>query len=1382
MLTQPAIAGWRHRGLVALAGITLLTGVEALGQPQSTWTLQSPASHPVALLAPQMAYDALHQKTVLFSGTTSSGAVGNTPNDTWLWDGQLQSWTQMNPSHHPAGRVSAGFAYDSARQQIVMFGGGVGNTTFGDTWVWDGTDWTQKFPAVSPPARQAFSMAYDSARQQVVLFGGFSANSTALADTWTWDGNNWTQQNPATSPSPRVYHQLAYDEVRQETVLFGGEDFVDTDMISTTWVWNGANWIARTPAAHPPGAATSVSNFRFHSMVFDTAIQQVVLFGGYNEGPQSATWLWDGTNWTQFVGAGPGARYGTAMAYDSRNQQVVVFGGDFPTASGFYTFETWTFSTLQPTAAWVEQSPQASPPARASASMVFDSRRQQAVMFGGSSSTSFLGDTWTWNGATWTLAATTGPPARVEPAFAYDELHQQAVLFSGGGVSNDTWIWDGVTWTQRFPVHSPLGGVGVAMAYDGARQQVVLYGGKSGTTCLTDTWTWDGIDWTQKSPAMVPAPNSDCGAAMTYDDTRQQVILVTAVFGVAPDKTYTWDGANWTLQAPATPLPQRYRFQGALAYDSLRQKAVQFGGFSSIALILAETWRWDGGNWAQLLTTSNPAARTTAAMVYDPVRQRTVLFGGVGQDSIGQQLVYGDTWTLNPTAAPPAVNITVPAGIQFMFNGVTYTGSQSIVIAAGTYMLTTSSPVPTGVGTQLRFASWSDGGAQTHNVTVGASDLNITGAFQTQYLLTLSTSPANGGLIAVLGGPYYDAGTNVQVSALANLGFTFAGWAGACGGVNGCTVTMNAPKSVIATFNSQTFNLTINVPAGVHYSLSGLGLTGPATLALPQNTYSIAMASPQAIGTGVQTVFVSWSDGGALSHDVVLGAAAKTVTATFKTQYQVTIATTPANQGTASFAGGPFFDVGSQIVVTAIANPGYVFEFWTGGCTGSNAFCIVTVNVPLNLVAHFSVPSVDPMLRPATSPSARIGYSLAYDPVRQEVVLFGGFGISDLAGPGGLLSDTWTWNGTTWTQQFPAVHPSARSAHSMAYHSGSQSVVLFGGATGLDGGFPRASHETWSWNGQLRTWTQKQDLMDNSLFNGRIGSFLTNFGNNVLLFGGVEPDNQTGGAVDDGIPHNDTWIFDGNVWAQVATAHAPAGRYDGAIAYDAIRGQAVLSGGGTVSLQCGNKRFTDTWIYNGNDWHQANPATTLTDSLAAAAFDASLQQVVGLPISGTGNMWTWDGADWTKREAQMPAFDVAYDAARQQVMGVGYTPVGGGFFASTTYIRVAGRTSLALSGAPGVTLDPVTNEYVVTVMMANQGNVPLTVTSITSARLGLTNGSNIVLSQVPPVLPAQTIQVTARFPHNSASGRAALTMSGTYAAPPVSNSAGWSITIAVNLP
>ena len=82
---------------------------------------------------------------------------------------------------------------------------------------------------------------------------------------------------------------------------------------------------------------------------------------------------------------------------------------------------------------------------------------------------------------------------------------------------------------------------------------------------------------------------------------------------------------------------------------------------------------------------------------------------------------------------------------------------------------------------------------------------------------------------------------------------------------------------------------------------------------------------------------------------------------------------------------------------------------------------------------------------------------MAYDAASGAVVLFGG-----VTEPGDDNSaDTWTWDGSAWTEQSPATSPPARSEASMAYDAATSTVVLFGGITGS------AGHHTW-----LRgTWT-----------------------------------------------------------------------------------------------------------------------------------------------------------------------------------------------------------------------------------------------------------------------------------------------------------------------
>lgn len=62
----------------------------------------------------------------------------------------------------------------------------------------------------------------------------------------------------------------------------------------------------------------------------------------------------------------------------------------------------------------------------------------------------------------------------------------------------------------------------------------------------------------------------------------------------------------------------------------------------------------------------------------------------------------------------------------------------------------------------------------------------------------------------------------------------------------------------------------------------------------------------------------------------------------------------------------------------------------------------------------------------------------------------------------GLLDDTWEWNGTTWTKRDSSVHPPHRFGHAMAYDSGRQKIILFGGQL-INGSLLK---DTWEWDGR----------------------------------------------------------------------------------------------------------------------------------------------------------------------------------------------------------------------------------------------------------------------------------------------------------------------------
>jgi len=74
---------------------------------------------------------------------------------------------------------------------------------------------------------------------------------------------------------------------------------------------------------------------------------------------------------------------------------------------------------------------------------------------------------------------------------------------------------------------------------------------------------------------------------------------------------------------------------------------------------------------------------------------------------------------------------------------------------------------------------------------------------------TVSSNPAGISCGATCSAPY-NSGTVVTLTAAAAGGSTFSGWSGGgCSGTGSCVVTMNAATTVAATFDVQTFTLSV---------------------------------------------------------------------------------------------------------------------------------------------------------------------------------------------------------------------------------------------------------------------------------------------------------------------------------------------------------------------------------------------------------------------------------------------------------------------------------------------------------------------------------------------------------------------------------------------
>ncbi len=146
---------------------------------------------------------------------------------------------------------------------------------------------------------------------------------------------------------------------------------------------------------------------------------------------------------------------------------------------------------------------------------------------------------------------------------------------------------------------------------------------------------------------------------------------------------------------------------------------------------------------------------------------------------------------------------TNPPGLQVTVDGTNYTSPQTFNWAVGSsHTLSATSPQSGGAGTQYVYASWSDGGAQSHSITAPSSSATYMSNFTTQYSLTISMNPSGGGAVSPSGTSWRTSGQSFAISATANAGYTFLNWSGdLSSSANPTSITMNGPKNVKANFS-----------------------------------------------------------------------------------------------------------------------------------------------------------------------------------------------------------------------------------------------------------------------------------------------------------------------------------------------------------------------------------------------------------------------------------------------------------------------------------------------------------------------------------------------------------------------------------------------------
>jgi hypothetical protein len=221
----------------------------------------------------------------------------------------------------------------------------------------------------------------------------------------------------------------------------------------------------------------------------------------------------------------------------------------------------------------------------------------------------------------------------------------------------------------------------------------------------------------------------------------------------------------------------------------------------------------------------------------------------------------------------------------------------------------------------------------------------------------------------------YASGTDVQLTATPAGGSSFAGWSGACSGTaSSCSVTMDAAKSVTATF-LPAYVLRVDKQG------SGGGKITSSPAGIDCGSVCEAHFNP---GTSVTVTahpattsrFDSWSSGpcGATENPCFLTMnAAKSLTAVFVQQFGLTIqnpgggsvSVDPGDVSCSSNCGPIIYDAGTPLTLTATPDEGMIFAGWggDGGCSGTGT-CAMTMDRDKTVTAAFTTPPPPPPVPP----------------------------------------------------------------------------------------------------------------------------------------------------------------------------------------------------------------------------------------------------------------------------------------------------------------------------------------------------------------------------------------------------------------------------------
>ena len=200
------------------------------------------ANGPESMFGQRLAYDEESDRVIMFGGYNMG--TDKLFAETWVYDLNSDTWTNMNPDPHPEARNYHGMTYDLKADRVVVWAGDTGGKSNYSVWTYDynTNSWEEHSAenANPPKLRSYMSLAYNESMGKIIMYGGKNGGNN---ETWVYDltSNLWEQMTPETNPGVISRYTMVYAENIDAVVLVGGQDGANEFQYKAdTWTYDFA--------------------------------------------------------------------------------------------------------------------------------------------------------------------------------------------------------------------------------------------------------------------------------------------------------------------------------------------------------------------------------------------------------------------------------------------------------------------------------------------------------------------------------------------------------------------------------------------------------------------------------------------------------------------------------------------------------------------------------------------------------------------------------------------------------------------------------------------------------------------------------------------------------------------------------------------------------------------------------------------------------------------------------------------------------------------------------------------------------------------------------------------------------------------------------------